>query len=130
MRPGDRRQETGDRRSRKASSRPASRRLCVPLLGLAVLAVAATGDWTLSAGALSTVETVTALEPALARVAELPRMRSILVSVDGELLAEIDLVFSHIDNNLSGLVFPEENFVFTEGFKSLLRDYNVQRNKA
>lgn len=50
------------------------------------------------------------------------------VSVDGELLAEIDIVFSHIDNNRSGLVFPEENFVFTEEFKSLLRNYNVQRS--
>ena len=88
MRPGDRRQETGGRRRRTASLRPASRWLCVSLLGLAVLAVAATGDWTVSAGAVTTVETAAALEPALARVAELPRMRSILVSVDGELLAE------------------------------------------
>ena len=40
--------------------------------------------WTASA----LVTTAAALEPALARVAELPRMRSILVSVDGELLAE------------------------------------------
>lgn len=57
-------------------------------------------------------------------------MTSGKVSIDGELLAEIDIVFSHIDNNMSGLVFPEENFVFTEGFKSLLRDYNAERNKA
>ncbi|MFQ5425141.1 MAG: 3-hydroxyacyl-ACP dehydratase FabZ family protein [Phycisphaerae bacterium] len=48
-----------------------------------------------------------------------------LATVDGEPLAEIDIVFSHIDNNLSGLDFPEENFVFTEDFKSLLRTYNV-----
>lgn len=47
------------------------------------------------------------------------------VFADGEPLAEIDIVFSHIDNNLSGLSFPEENFVFTEDFKSLLRTYNV-----
>lgn len=47
------------------------------------------------------------------------------VSVNGEPLAEIDIVFSHIDNNMSGLVFPEENFVFTEDFKSLLQTYNV-----
>ncbi len=47
-------------------------------------------------------------------------------TVDGEPLAEIDIVFSHIDNNLSGLDFPEENFVFTEDFKSLLRTYNVR----
>lgn len=47
------------------------------------------------------------------------------VFVDGEPLAEIDIVFSHIDNNLGGREFPEENFVFTEDFKSLLRTYNV-----
>lgn len=47
------------------------------------------------------------------------------VFADGEPLADIDIVFSHIDNNLSGLSFPEENFVFTEDFKSLLRTYNV-----
>ena len=62
MRPGDRRQETGGRRRRTASLRPASRWLCVSLLGLAVLAVAATGDWTVSAGAVTTVETAAALE--------------------------------------------------------------------
>ena len=50
--------------------------------------------------------------------------------VDGEPLAEIDIVFSHIDNNLSGLSFPEENFVFTDDFKSLLQTYNVSQKKA
>jgi 3-hydroxyacyl-[acyl-carrier-protein] dehydratase len=49
------------------------------------------------------------------------------VFVDGEPLGEVDIVFSHIDNNLSGLEFPEENFVFTEDFKALLRTYNVSR---
>ena len=52
------------------------------------------------------------------------------VTLDGEPLAEIDIVFSHIDNNMSGLSFPEENFVFTEDFKSLLRTYNVSRGSA
>ena len=69
-------------------------------------------------------------EATIEQVTQEAAMTSGKVSVDGELLAEIDIVFSHIDNNLSGLVFPEENFVFTEGFKSLLRDYNVQRKKA
>jgi len=41
-----------------------------------------------------------------------------------KLIAEIDLMFSHVDNNLAGKEFPEENFVFddTSVFKSLLRD--------
>ena len=37
-----------------------------------------------------------------------------------ELIAEIGLMFSHIDKNLAGRQFPEENFVFTDMFKSLL----------
>ena len=52
------------------------------------------------------------------------------VSLDGDLLAEIDIVFSHIDNNMRGLVFPEENFVFTDEFKSLLSSYNVSTKNA
>lgn len=44
---------------------------------------------------------------------------------DEKLVAEIDLMFSHIDQNLTGIEFPEENFVFgsdTSVFESLLRD--------
>ncbi len=44
-------------------------------------------------------------------------------TVGDELVAEIDLVFSHIDKNVSGLEFPEENFVFNESFLSLLNTY-------
>jgi 3-hydroxyacyl-[acyl-carrier-protein] dehydratase len=39
-----------------------------------------------------------------------------------KLIAEIDLMFSHIDQNLAGKEFPKENFVFTGMFESLLRD--------
>ncbi len=42
-----------------------------------------------------------------------------------KLIAEIDLMFSHIDRNLAGKEFPEENFVFGNGdsvFETLLRD--------
>jgi len=42
-----------------------------------------------------------------------------------KLIAEIDLMFSHIDQNLGGKEFPQENFVFDTGtsvFESLLRD--------
>lgn len=39
------------------------------------------------------------------------------------LVGEVDLVFSHIDQNMSGLEFPEENFVFTEEFMALLNTY-------
>ena len=43
------------------------------------------------------------------------------------LVAEIDLMFSHIDQNLAGIDFPEDNFVFDDNtFKSLLRDFLIQ----
>ena len=45
------------------------------------------------------------------------------ITRDEKLIAEIDLMFSHIDKNLAGKQFPEENFVFTETFMSLLRGY-------
>ena len=45
------------------------------------------------------------------------------VKAGGELVAEIELMFSHIDQNLAGLRFPEHNFVFTEQFTELLKTY-------
>ena len=39
-----------------------------------------------------------------------------------KLVAEIDLMFSHIDQNLAGKEFPKENFVFTNTFESLMQD--------
>ena len=35
-------------------------------------------------------------------------------------LAEIELLFSHIDRNRSGLAFPDHNFVFTDQLMSLV----------
>ena len=46
-----------------------------------------------------------------------------------KLIAEIALIFSHIDNNLAGKQFPEENFVFTDMFNSLLTGFiNKKKN--
>ena len=47
------------------------------------------------------------------------------VTVGDELVAEIELMFSHIDQNLAGLRFPEHNFVFTEQFTELLKTYRT-----
>ncbi len=47
-----------------------------------------------------------------------------------KLIAEIDLMFSHIDQNLAGKKFPEENFVFTGTFESLLRDVLTSANSS
>ena len=38
-------------------------------------------------------------------------------------VAEIELMFSHIDQNMAGLEFPEHNFVFTEQFTELLKTF-------
>ena len=54
-------------------------------------------------------------------------MTSGLIFCDNQRLGEVDLMFSHIDQNMSGLNFPEENFVFTEDFKSLLFAYQIDR---
>ena len=43
----------------------------------------------------------------------------------GDLVAEIELMFSHIDQNMAGLEFPEHNFVFTEQFTELLKTYRI-----
>ena len=48
------------------------------------------------------------------------------VAADGKLVAEIELMFSHIDQNMAGLEFPEHNFVFTEQFTELLKSYRTQ----
>jgi 3-hydroxyacyl-[acyl-carrier-protein] dehydratase len=45
------------------------------------------------------------------------------VTTGQNLVAEIELMFSHIDQNLAGLRFPEHNFVFTEQFTELLKTY-------
>jgi 3-hydroxyacyl-[acyl-carrier-protein] dehydratase len=44
------------------------------------------------------------------------------------LVAEIELMFSHIDKNLAGAEFPEDNFVFTDQFQALLKTYRSGAN--
>jgi 3-hydroxyacyl-[acyl-carrier-protein] dehydratase len=39
------------------------------------------------------------------------------------LVAEIELMFSHIDQNMAGLKFPEENFVFNQSFIDLFKNF-------
>jgi 3-hydroxyacyl-[acyl-carrier-protein] dehydratase len=47
------------------------------------------------------------------------------ITCEEKLIAEIDLMFSHIDQNLAGKKFPKENFVFTDMFKSLLHGLSI-----
>ena len=37
-----------------------------------------------------------------------------------EPFGRVDLLFSHLDRNLAGIEFPEENFVFSENFRTIL----------
>ncbi|MBN8597020.1 MAG: beta-hydroxyacyl-ACP dehydratase [Planctomycetes bacterium] len=48
--------------------------------------------------------------------------------VTASTVGRIDLMFSHLDNNMSGEKFPEHNFVFGESFKTLLRSSGVAGN--
>ena len=49
------------------------------------------------------------------------------ITCDDKPIADIDLMFSHIDQNLAGKEFPKENFVFTDMFKSLLQGAVFQK---
>jgi 3-hydroxyacyl-[acyl-carrier-protein] dehydratase len=45
-------------------------------------------------------------------------------------MAHIDLMFSNIDQNRSGLEFPDHNFVFSEAFSTLLRESGIPSSLA
>lgn len=45
------------------------------------------------------------------------------VTKNGQPIGRIDLMFSHIDQNLAGLKFPKENFVFTGQFERLIAPF-------
>ncbi|MBE0536560.1 MAG: beta-hydroxyacyl-ACP dehydratase [Phycisphaerae bacterium] len=47
-----------------------------------------------------------------------------------ERIAEVNLMFSHVDKNLAGKEFPEENFVFTDMFNSLLTGFASEKRHA
>jgi 3-hydroxyacyl-[acyl-carrier-protein] dehydratase len=48
---------------------------------------------------------------------------------NGRLVGRVDLFFSHVDQNMSGLEFPAENFVFTDQFKELLASFRNDVSK-
>jgi 3-hydroxyacyl-[acyl-carrier-protein] dehydratase len=63
------------------------------------------------------------LEAIVENVAEEAATISGTIRCEGRLIAEISMMFSHIDKNMAGLEFPEENFVFNEQFMTLLQFY-------
>jgi 3-hydroxyacyl-[acyl-carrier-protein] dehydratase len=53
-----------------------------------------------------------------------------VVTSAGQPVADIELMFSHIDQNMQGMKFPEHNFVFTEQFTELLRTYQLDQSST
>lgn len=47
------------------------------------------------------------------------------VTVANDPVAEIEMMFSHVDKNMAGIEFPEHNFVFTEQFTELIKTYKL-----
>jgi 3-hydroxyacyl-[acyl-carrier-protein] dehydratase len=43
-----------------------------------------------------------------------------------ETIGEVSLMFSHLDQNLAGLEFPEDNFVFSDNFRMILRNAGME----
>lgn len=48
---------------------------------------------------------------------------------NGKPVGRVDIMFSHIDQNLSGRQFPKENFVFTDQFRQLVAPF-MQEQKS
>jgi len=42
-----------------------------------------------------------------------------------QLIGQVEIMFSHIDQNISGLKFPKENFVFHDQFLRLLKGFGL-----
>jgi len=42
-------------------------------------------------------------------------------------IGEVEMMFSHIDQNRAGVAFPEENFVFGENFRAILQASGLDR---
>ena len=43
-----------------------------------------------------------------------------IVRKNGQEIGRVDLMFSHVDQNMAGLEFPQENFVFTGQFEKMV----------
>ena len=65
-------------------------------------------------------------EATIETITEQAAQTSGTIYCDGKELGHVDLMFSHIDNNMAGTEFPAENFVFSDAFRTLLRMSGVQ----
>tara|TARA_B100002052_G_C15702681_1_gene515823 strand:- start:283 stop:801 length:519 start_codon:yes stop_codon:yes gene_type:complete len=65
--------------------------------------------------------TLDRIDDAGAATSGIVKMRRPHEDEDWSTIGHIDLMFSHVDHNMAGMSFPEENFVFSENFKTILR---------
>lgn len=73
----------------------------------------------------ATIESMTEIGASTKGVVELIRAGAGAPS-EPEVIGRIDLMFSHLDNNMAGQTFPEHNFVFGDSFRTLLRSSGVE----
>ena len=62
------------------------------------------------------------VESAIGKGGEEATIKGIVLK-NGQPIGVIEMMFSHIDNNLSGVKFPEENFVFTGSFERMVAPF-------
>ena len=62
-------------------------------------------------------------QAAIEQVSDEAAVTSGTVLKNGRAIGQVDLMFSHIDQNLAGVKFPEENFVFTGQFERLIAPF-------
>jgi len=53
-----------------------------------------------------------------------------IVRKNGEIIGHVDLMFSHLDQNLAGTEFPAENFVFTGSFQRMVEPFLTENDHA
>ena len=53
-------------------------------------------------------------------------VRGPMAGDDWSVVGQVELMFSHVDHNMAGLSFPEENFVFSENFRTILRSAGLE----
>lgn len=46
-----------------------------------------------------------------------------IVRKNGDVIGQVNLMFSHLDQNMAGTEFPEENFIFTGSFQRLIEPF-------
>jgi len=68
-------------------------------------------------------------EARIERIDEAAAVTSGTVWAGDQQIGTIDLVFSHVDQNLRSIRLPRENFVFTEQFLSLFRNFMDEQSE-